>query len=492
MTGGRGTRRGRREGTGRPSRNTRAHRTGGLALWSVALWLLAWHLAALALGSELLLPAPLTVATHLVADLAQPSSWERIAFSLARVVAGFAGGMAVAAAGAALAARNRRLEELFAPPIALAKSVPVAAITVLALVWLRSSELSVLVVMLVVVPLSYEALLAGIRARDPRLSEMAEVFRLGWRRRIRFVLFPQLAPALSASCTTGLGMAWKACVAAEIIGIPMGSVGEAFYDAKVHFDTADLFAWTVAVVALSVCMERLLALALRALHAAALRGPAAARRHASDAHRGQQAASASGVALRLRNVSRQFSPSSGLGAVSFDVAPGRPVAVMAPSGTGKTTLLRIVAGLEDADGDVEGTEHARISMVFQEDRLIEGASVLANALLAASPRGSSPDEAIRLLGSLGLGSCLDQPVATCSGGQRRRVALARALLAPHEILLLDEPFAGLDDSARDAAAALVSEREGRACMLVATHDRRDAALLGARVVELHRAREGRP
>ena len=74
----------------------------------------------------------------------------------------------------------------------------------------------------------------------------------------------------------------------------------------------------------------------------------------------------------------------------------------------------------------------------------------------------------------------------------RRVALARALLAPHEILLLDEPFAGLDDSARDAAAALVSEREGRACMLVATHDRRDAALLGARVVELHRAREGRP
>ncbi|OUP07176.1 hypothetical protein B5F33_09170 [Collinsella sp. An2] len=463
--------------------------TRGLSLWAIATWLVLWQLAALALDSELLLPGPLSVLSRLAMAALQPSFWGRLGFSLIRVVAGFAGGMAIASLGASLAVRRPHIEAFLAPPIALAKSVPVAAITVLALVWLRASELSVLVVMLVVTPLVYEALLAGLRARDPHLDELARVFHLARWRRARYITLPQLMPAIRSACTTGLGMAWKACVAAEVIGIPLGSVGEAFYDAKVHFDTPGLFAWTVAVVVASVAMEKLLVVALDVLHRAALSDFTVERISAVGAPSvpgsSCPASDRAPSALRLDEVSRHFVGGAGVGPISLDVRPGAPIAVMAPSGAGKSTLLRIAAGLEvPGAGTVARPGSGRASTVFQDDRLIEGASALTNARLAVPAGSREWQEAPDLLRHLGLEDCMARPVETCSGGQRRRIALARALLAPHDVLLLDEPFTGLDDESRAAAAALVRTREEGRCVLVATHDLRDADLLGAQVVYL--------
>lgn len=463
---------------------------------------MVWQVAAMALASPILLPSPIAVALRLVELLPDPAFWARIAFSLARIAGGFALGAIFGAVGALASTRWRAIEELLSPIMALAKSVPVASITVLALIWLRASNLAVLVVLLVVLPLVYENTLQGLRSTSRSLDEAAKLFHLPNPRYLRFFVMPQLFPYLRAALVVALGMGWKAGVAAEVIGIPAGSLGEALYDAKIYFDTAGLFAVTLATVGASAFTTWLMQIALAALepvvcgaagHAKQLeyRGP-----QAGTPSRSESANNASSnepepapLALHLEGISKSFGDKRALDNVSFDVSAGTPVCLMAPSGTGKTTLLRIVAGLEATDaGDMlvgdEPKWLPRISMAFQDDRLADQASVLANTRLPLDVGSTAWDEAPALLSELGLSDLLLSPAGTCSGGERRRIALARALLAPHEILLLDEPFTGLDTAARDTCARAIRERERTSVVLVATHDREDAERLGARIIHI--------
>ena len=107
-----------------------------------------------------------------------------------------------------------------------------------------------------VLPIVYTNVLEGIRHLDPKLTEMAAVFRVPWRRRFLYIWLPQLKPYIFSACRLSLGLAWKAGIAAEIIGIPDGSIGEMLYQAKVYYNTADLFAWTIVIVAVSVIFEK--------------------------------------------------------------------------------------------------------------------------------------------------------------------------------------------------------------------------------------------
>ena len=125
---------------------------------------------------------------------------------------------------------------------------------ILALVWLNSQSLSLFISALMVFPPVYLNVLEGICRTDRRLLEMA---RVPFGRRLRGIYLPQVMPYFRTAVSLGLGLCWKAGAAAEIIGLPAGSMGERLYTAKVYFQTADLFAWTVTIVAVSVVFERL-------------------------------------------------------------------------------------------------------------------------------------------------------------------------------------------------------------------------------------------
>ena len=160
-----------------------------------------------------------------------------------------------------------------------------------------------------------------------------------------------------------------------------------------------------------------------------------------------------------------------------------PAVLWAPSGWGKTTLLRILMGLETPTAG-RGQGAGRVSAVFQEDRLCGNLTVGGNLRMVCgnSKKGS---ELLALLTSLGIGETLDIPASQLSGGMARRVALARALLTDPELLILDEPFTGLDDAARQKSAAAIGESCPRATVLLVTHRKEDAALIGAaRILEL--------
>ena len=163
----------------------------------------------------------------------------------------------LAVALAALAAWKQWLRGLMAPLVAAVKTVPVASFIILALVWLNSRSLSLFISALMVFPPVYLNVLEGICRTDRRLLEMARVFRVPLGRRLRGIYLPQVMPYFRTAVSLGLGLCWKAGAAAEIIGLPAGSMGERLYTAKVYFQTADLFAWTVTIVAVSVAFERL-------------------------------------------------------------------------------------------------------------------------------------------------------------------------------------------------------------------------------------------
>jgi len=162
---------------------------------------------------------------------------------------------------------------------------------------------------------------------------------------------------------------------------------------------------------------------------------------------------------------------------------GALTCLMGPSGCGKTTLLRILMGLEKADaGSVTGLPR-RLSAVFQEDRLCEGFSAVSNIRLVTGR--SIPAAVIEShLLALGLGGSLSLPVREFSGGMKRRVALARAVLARWELLFLDEPFKGLDEDTRRAAAAYLREHTAGRTVIMVTHDPAEVELTGGRLLRM--------
>lgn len=186
--------------------------------------------------------------------------------------------------------------------------------------------------------------------------------------------------------------------------------------------------------------------------------------------------------MELRNICKSYHGRPVLQNVSFTIEPG-VMALWAPSGAGKTTLLRILLGLERPDsGELLGTG-VRWSAVFQEDRLLDGLDAMGNLRFAL---GSGWDEAAarRLLAELGLSDAEDRPVREWSGGMKRRLALARALLADAEAIALDEPFAGLDAENRRHGAECIVRRAETTPVLLVTHDRADLEALNARIIEL--------
>lgn len=185
--------------------------------------------------------------------------------------------------------------------------------------------------------------------------------------------------------------------------------------------------------------------------------------------------------LRIDHVSKAYGGQAVLRDVTAAVGSG-VTCLMAPSGAGKTTLLRILLGLERPDsGTVHGLEGRRLAAVFQEDRLLEHLSAEGNLRFVLG-RAYDPAAARALLDRLGLPDTGPQPVREFSGGMKRRLALARALLAPFDALALDEPFTGLDRENRDLALACIRETAGDRPVLLVTHDAADAA--GSPVVTL--------
>lgn len=228
--------------------------------WATLFWLLVWQGASMAMAAayphgHILLASPVEALTCLLRLSGSGEFWGAVWWSTCRITGGFFLACVLAVVLAALSARFRLLRELLSPLVAVVKAVPVVSFIILALVFFSSRTLSTLISALMVFPPIYLNVLSAIGGTDPQLLEMARVFRVPFRRQLAGIYLPAVLPAFRASASLALGLCWKAGIAAEVIGLPGGSIGEKLHSAKIYFETAELFAWTAVIVLLAWAVE---------------------------------------------------------------------------------------------------------------------------------------------------------------------------------------------------------------------------------------------
>jgi len=224
---------------------------------SIITALLLWQAAALLLNRRILLVGPFDVVKELAFQVVRPDFWRTVRFSLLRIFMGFFLALCSGVLLASLSYRFKVFRVMIRPYISVIKSTPVASVIILILIFLSSRNLSIIVSFLIVLPVVYSNILEGLTHTDAKLIEMADIFHVNFFRRILRIYLPQLRPYLISSCAATIGMAWKSGTAAEVIGIPKGSIGERLYEAKIYLSSSELFAWTVVIIALSIAVEKL-------------------------------------------------------------------------------------------------------------------------------------------------------------------------------------------------------------------------------------------
>lgn len=232
---------------------------------AIIFWLLVWEAASLLIGEELFLPSPAGVLIRLSEIIWLPEFWPSIAFTLVRIMLGLLLSVAAALALAVLSYLSRPAEILIEPVVKVVRATPVASIVILTLVWISSRNLSVIISFMMVFPIVYSNVLEGIRNTDHDLVEAASVYRIRAFKRIRYIYVPSVIPYFNAAIRTALGLAWKSGIAAEVIALPDGSIGERVYEAKIYLSTPDLFAWTLVIIVLAFLFERFFLLLTRLL-----------------------------------------------------------------------------------------------------------------------------------------------------------------------------------------------------------------------------------
>ena len=421
-------------------------------------WLGVWQILAMGVDNVLLVVTPLQALRALFIQAGQAEFWRSTFGSMWRIALGFLMGAVLALFLAAVSYRYKITEEVLRPFMVFCKAVPVAVFAVLILIWWGSSLLAVAICFLVVFPNIYLNTLEGLKSADRGLLEMAEVFRLPYGTRFFYIYRPALKPFLLSAFQLSLGMCWKSGVAAEVIGTPDHSIGGALYLAKIYLDTADLFAWTVVIVVLSVLFEKIIFYGIEVF----FRWEPACKRPPMP----QKIAARERRTLCVWNLGKSFHDQWIFRHVDHEFLGGEPYVLDTPSGSGKTTFFRCLCGLErPEEGGVSGID--TFSVQFQEDRLCEDYSVVKNLEMVLGDAAQAREILVQLLPE----EALEQPCRELSGGMKRRVSLVRAMEAGAQCVLLDEPFTGLDEENRKKAEAYIRQKAGERILMLATHIR---------------------
>lgn len=473
-----------------------------LGIAAICFWLLVWHFLAEEIDSRIFLPAPKDTFRALINLSKRDEFWQTIFNSFSRIVKGFVLAVVCGLILAVVSSFCKIIGMLLAPLMKLIKAVPVASFIILALLWIDSKNLSVLISFIMVLPVIYINVLQAFRQVDNNMLEMAKVFRVSVSRRIRFIYLPCVLPAFISACKIGLGFCFKSGIAAEVIGLPAKSIGGELYKSKLYLMTDELFAWTIVIILMSVFFEGICIYILNRLSVMAKK---VHRVHvnAESGHRavnvtcGENGAAGERVrntagdsdsdtfSVEFNEISKSFGRQNVLKNVNLIVKSGSPKCIMGISGAGKTTLLKILLGILKPDsGQVIVPEGKRISAVFQEDRLIEDADVYTNiyCVLGSAFDRNIVDKHLEMTGLLGTG---DKLIKELSGGMKRRTAVIRAVLANPDILVLDEAFKGLDDESRDIVIQYIRKFCENKVIILVSHDRKEGEKMGADIVDLN-------
>lgn len=236
-----------------------------LAAGSVIFWIAIWHIAAVVANSRLMIKIPLPADTLAVflQSCGRAEFQSAVCITVIRIISGFLCAVAFGILGGLLAGYSSLFKSFSSPVLHLVRTVPVAAFIIVAWLWIPSRILPSFISFLMVMPIIWSHTQAGLSSVDKKTIEAAQVFGMKKADILFKVKLPMISPQLRTGCITGLGIAWKAGVAAEVIATPSGSVGSMLRAAKTAINYEQVFAVTLAVIIISLLLENLLKLIWR-------------------------------------------------------------------------------------------------------------------------------------------------------------------------------------------------------------------------------------
>lgn len=458
-------------------------------------WILAWEVLALAVANAIVLASPSQVLMYFIENGTKKEVWFSISASFFRILLGF---LLAFCSGIFIGIMNYKvnfLRELIEPLLAAIKAVPVAAVTVLLLLWFSSQSLSVVLCFIIVLPNVYEQMMAGLQNMDKEKLALANCYGLSWWRKMITIYRTNVVPYLYSSMKICVGLSFKSAVAAEIIATPAKTIGERLYFAKIHLDTSGLFAWTLIIVFLSIATEKILLLGFEALVVKPMydgvvkfkKAVKAEEKNINELVRKKESQLCVVEEIVLQNVSKLYGENLVISNMSCCMKAGECYVIMGESGSGKTTFLSLINGLIQPDegtirkkyeNTFEQKKHQLLTygMVFQNEVVLESYDVVKNIEIFVGH--SLTNEEKEDLEILLPPKCFKQKSSELSGGMKRRLQIARALFSPTSMLIMDEPFRGLDEENRKRCIEIIKKYQKNRILLITSHDVRDVDELG--------------
>ena len=222
------------------------------------LWLAVWQICAVCVGREIILPAPLSVFKRFFALAATAPFWKATALSLFRIMSGYAVGVIIGALLGAAMYFASPIRAMFSPLLTVVKSTPVASFILIAYFIITDTAIPVFITFLMVMPMIASSVFTALCLTDKTLLEMTKAYRFTFLKKLYTLYVPTVMPHFLGQALTALGLGWKAGIAAEVLCTPRDSIGKYLYDSKTYLETVDTFAYTLLVIIISLCLEKIL------------------------------------------------------------------------------------------------------------------------------------------------------------------------------------------------------------------------------------------
>ncbi|MGM0432674.1 MAG: ABC transporter permease [Spirochaetota bacterium] len=224
---------------------------------AVVVMLAIWHIGALLMNAEIILPRPGVVVSAFITFFSQASSWADITVSILRALRSFILILAAALVIGLASGQIPAVKAMVKPLLAVIKATPVMAIILLAFIWFHSGTVPVFAAFLMGFPVLYQNILVGMQKREQQLLEMGHVYGLKTGQMLRYITVPSLLPYILAGAKGALGMTWKVVIAAEVLTVPKQGIGSSMQYAQLNLETAEVMAWTLVAIVLSALSDLL-------------------------------------------------------------------------------------------------------------------------------------------------------------------------------------------------------------------------------------------
>lgn len=446
-----------------------------LTCLSILLIPVAWQLLSWQMAQPQLIPSFPDLVRALLRLVYTPGFLVSIGTTCLRACVGLLLSLAAASITAFLLNRSEGIRLLFMPWLSLLRSVPVISFILLALIFLNPEMIPLLIAFLTMYPLLTENLLKGLMNRRDSWKILARQFHLNAWNRLFQINYPQLKPYLFSGLASAVGFGWRAIIMGEVLSQCVDGIGKRMKEAQVFIDVPELIAWTLVAIVLSWLTDKLIS-------RLSDWQPSVRYRHSAVE---LQAVSLQPNDICLTDVSYSY----GVHHMNIVLKAGKIYALSAPSGQGKTTLLQLLNGtLRPISGEISCLP-GQTANLFQEPTLLPQLTAKENIMLGGAAyydRAILEQQSLRLLAAFQLEKQAEMYPAALSYGQQQRVALARALMFPAGLLLLDEPFNGLDVELRQLVARFLVEwqQEKQATVVFSSHHADEIKAMNAEVITL--------